>query len=547
MENLSPAPYSTTDTAETLAVDTFSNLVDPDKVKLDIKTRDKYPNIDGYVELVDNFRVPMGKLEVQIKKLPDTFDPNNPKVKIEKSLLAHSKTVTSNPVLYIGVDIHNDSFYWVYIHDKLTNTRGEHLIDFLGESTLIPLDLSNIDNGIVKDDEDDYFSSWEALSQKHKNSTHDYDNLKEQFHELEMHSEPTLGEYADEFEDIHIFLDELNDKLGYFDIIKHRFYFKDTWKLGLAYEFFSDTQLIYTLFPIPYNKNDVQIKKIEDINGLRKFRDIITHHVYDNPIKTNPTEHAKEIIKGNIEKILKNRLLNHCNEFIATELVFAVLDASYGFKDDSCSLEDIKSILERGVVNKYKRYDFQPHSFLEAVSFLESKNKKTINRIYTPKDYERNREEAWIWNSLSFNSAKKNLELIFENLLPVYEDILSCNFSRIELPFFKGASKVIFAYSLKDKYTDLMDHPRLNTFYLKSDETEDFEIKVYDMEQESLIQNIFESIKNDDNVEIGDNLYKVFSYTLSMADFIYEDTPMLNYIYSTLNENFKIFFKSWKK
>jgi hypothetical protein len=64
-------PYSSTDKQETLAIDTFRYLVDHEKVKLDLKERDKYPNIDGNVEIVDENRRPIAKLEVQIKKLPD--------------------------------------------------------------------------------------------------------------------------------------------------------------------------------------------------------------------------------------------------------------------------------------------------------------------------------------------------------------------------------------------------------------------------------------------------------------------------------------------
>ncbi len=68
---IKPAPYSPTDTKETDSVDIFKVLVEHSKVKLDIKERDKIPNIDGYMELVDNGGSPCGKLEAQIKKLPD--------------------------------------------------------------------------------------------------------------------------------------------------------------------------------------------------------------------------------------------------------------------------------------------------------------------------------------------------------------------------------------------------------------------------------------------------------------------------------------------
>ncbi len=392
MVNTAPSPYSNTDTAETRAVTTFSQLVDPSKVKLDVNLRDKYPNTDGYMELVNDSGVPIGKLEVQIKKLPASFNPDEPKIRIKKSLLAYSNTGTANPVLHVGVDIFNNTAYWVYVHDNLTNSGGEQLIDFSYESTLIPLNLDNEDNGIIKIDEVDYYKSWKLISQKHIRSTNDHDKLKEKFNELEMHSEPTLGEYSDEFVYIHVFLDELNEKLGYFDIIKDRFFFTDTWKLGLAYKILPDDGLGYTLYPIPYNKNDVQIKKIslgDDIlDGLREFRSTITGHFGNNPIKNNPKDYAREVIESNFNKIVKDRLIRPCNEFIAKEILFAVLDNSYGLNEDIYEIEDIKTIVsQKEIVNKYIKYEFvNPQSFFEALKFLDSKGVEKINRNYIPFD-----------------------------------------------------------------------------------------------------------------------------------------------------------------
>lgn len=490
LENITPTPYSNTDTSETRAVSTFKHIIDEDKVKEDIKVRDKFPNNDGYVELVNDLRIPIGKLEVQIKKLPDNFDHKNPKIKIERSLWAYSKTGTANPVLHIGVDIHNDTAYWVHIHDELENIRGVALKDCTNATTLIPLNLNDIDNGIIKKGEDTYVNSWKSISKTHIESVNDHDRLKEQFHELELRSEPTLGEYSDEFVYIHIFLDELNQKLGYFDLIKSRFYFKDTWKLGLAYNVFSDNGLRYAIFPIPFNKNDVQIKRLipnEDILiELKQFGSPITHHFGSNPIKDDPGGYAKKIIESKIEKILDKRLLIPCNELIAKEIVFAVFDNSYALNRDTYSIEEIKNIVnETKIVNKQSYEFFSFSTFVDSIKFLESKGLKYINRDYISPDYERNYEEEWNYNSLSYESAKKNLEMIFNNLPTVYNDILSCNFQKIanKLPIFQGASKVIASYSLKDRYKSLEDYPRLFFFYLESDEHEDFEIRLFDQEK----------------------------------------------------------------
>lgn len=75
-----------TDEQETLAIDTFRFQVDHKKVKLDTKERDKYPNIDGYIKLLDKYRIPVAQLEVQIRKLPDGVE------KIPKTSKIYTKT-----------------------------------------------------------------------------------------------------------------------------------------------------------------------------------------------------------------------------------------------------------------------------------------------------------------------------------------------------------------------------------------------------------------------------------------------------------------------
>jgi hypothetical protein len=102
-DRIRPAPYSNTDEQETLAVDIFKGIVDHKQVKLDVKERDKYPNIDGYIEIVDEKRLPIGKLEVQIRKLPE-YHGATPKLQCPTSLFAYSR-ITNNPVLLVGVDV----------------------------------------------------------------------------------------------------------------------------------------------------------------------------------------------------------------------------------------------------------------------------------------------------------------------------------------------------------------------------------------------------------------------------------------------------------
>ncbi len=93
-KRIRPAAYPQTDTPEVAAVATFEFLANHKNLKLDVWKRDKIPNIDGYIEIVDDLGYPVGKLEVQIKKLPD----RELRMQCPLKLFAYSEK-TGNPIL----------------------------------------------------------------------------------------------------------------------------------------------------------------------------------------------------------------------------------------------------------------------------------------------------------------------------------------------------------------------------------------------------------------------------------------------------------------
>ena len=159
-----PAPYSNTDAEETLAIDTFKILVDHKQAKLDIRGRDKYPNIDGYIDIVDEESRPIGKLEAQVKKLPDDYE-SVPKLQIPFSLFRYA-AVTNNPVLLIGVDTRQKKAYWIHVsiyrnlrqaHKTITvNFPGSHVID--GKDT-------------------EYLADWIQIVRRNQNKLLEYDKV----------------------------------------------------------------------------------------------------------------------------------------------------------------------------------------------------------------------------------------------------------------------------------------------------------------------------------------------------------------------------------
>lgn len=603
-----PAPYGNTDAQETLAVDTFKKLVNHAQLKVDVKERDKYPNIDGYVELVNERRVPIGKLEVQIRKLPDDSK-TNPKLQCPISLVSYSETVTCNPVLLIGVDVKQNKAYWIHVTKDLV---GKLLNENTQKTKVVSFPVNNIIDG----KNTKYILEWKSIAETYQRKIQEYGKLKDSYVKLFEKSNPALGVDRRDFQEMHIFLDEINTLLDRkFLTVKKRFY-PTAWKIGLAYYEYGDNVISYSLYPIPFNKNDVQIKEINKTLH-EQLKNGFTKHYVENPIKLRPKEYATEFVESQVSKILENRLLNHKgNEFLAKEFIFAFIDRfseQMGLdKRNSYSISEIEEALfyylpvwvdeaikfmVRVQRNRVKRYTdclyrkpyFDPDMlivqimederktinqlvrerlgrknsipsipignekfplgiFYEFFSFLKSKGVKEIDRVYSPRDYSRlRRTGGWIWNFFSPAAVKRNLEIFFDNLPKVYDDMVSQNFPELveELPLFGDASLTIVVFSVKDKCESFQDSPKIQYFHLSSEKQDGLEIELY-KEGETKVPNI--SHKNlGRSVELNGKRYKLISMSTGILDFIYDDLPMFNFVYTILKENLERYFTNLRK
>lgn len=493
-KNSKPAPYSKTDEQEILAIDTFKRLVDHKQVKLDVKERDKYPNIDGYIELVDENLVPIGKLEVQIRKLPDSSGTNR-KIQCPTSLVAYSEEATCNPVLLIGVNVEQNKAYWVHITKDIIKLKNGNT----QKSKVVSFPASNIIDG----KNTKYIAEWRNITESYKTKMQGYNEIKESYEKLRVHANPVLGVDKKDFQDIHIFLDEINDLLeNKFSIVKKRYY-PTAWKIGLAYYEYEDDSVTYTLYPIPFSKNDVQIKEINKTlhEELKREGLGFTGHFTENPFRRRPKEYAIEIVESKTLEILEHRLLDHKgNEFLAKEYIFAFIDhfsRQLGLDiKDSYSISEIEEAffcylpiwvdeaikfmvkVQRNRVRKYadclyrrpyfdpdtlivqimanerkrigdlvrKRIDqkspipriplgnrkFPLRIFYEFLSFLKSKGIEKVDRVYLPRDYSRlQKTGGLIYNFFSPAAVEKNLEIFFDNLETAYNDMVLQNFPEI--------------------------------------------------------------------------------------------------------------------
>jgi len=317
---IGPAPYSHTDGAENFAVATFLTLLDNEKIKVDIKTRDKFTSIDGYLELVDETFRSIGKLETQVKTLP-IVNIESPKIEIETTFFSYCEE-SCLPVILVGVDTENKKAYWRYIDKNFTSQleirEGQ-------KSKTVHFPKGNI----IDRQNTEYILLWKSIIESHKMKLKGYDELKKLSDILAEKSNPALGLVKNEFQNIHLFLDELNKLLNNEFLIVKKRYYSDAWRIGMAYYKYEGSRVSYTLYPIPLNKNDVQIKEVnEELHRQLEVKGLgFTAHYTENPMEIRPKEYAREIIQSKTMGLLEHRLLEHgCNQFLAMEFIIGFID-----------------------------------------------------------------------------------------------------------------------------------------------------------------------------------------------------------------------------
>src|SRR5205823_3421083 len=85
----------------------------------------------------------------------------------------------------------------------------------------------------------------------------------------------------------------------------------------------------YTLFPIPFDKNDALIKEVDGdlFERLMQEGRGFSYHLVGNPIQDRPADYAKELVKSKMLQLVKMKLLNHSgHELLAGEFVMAFID-----------------------------------------------------------------------------------------------------------------------------------------------------------------------------------------------------------------------------
>ena len=103
-----------------------------------VECHDKYPNIDGYIELVDDKECPVGKLVVQAKTYKSKYK-GKKKAEIPAYFVAYAMRMRNEVCLFFSVDADENKIYWKYISDdyiRLFQKEGDstiHIYEFCND------------------------------------------------------------------------------------------------------------------------------------------------------------------------------------------------------------------------------------------------------------------------------------------------------------------------------------------------------------------------------------------------------------------------------
>lgn len=568
------------------------------KVMPKLDSIDKWPNIDGHIEIQDDKDNFIGRLNVQVKTLPQ-----NHKFKFSCPIKFLS-SCEIDPCLLLIVDNNAEKIYWLYFDSyKIKN------INFKNNKHTKTITFD--ENTFFDKETKSYIQEWEKIIKQNQFRFKNYDKLNKAYSIILKNINKATGQTNKNYINIHLFLDELNSLLNNtFYTIKNIFYPR-TWKVGIATYEYTSENMSYTLYPITIDKNDIQIKEVDKnlYDKIQKEWLGFVGHFTENPIEERPKEYAKDIINSKTMKVIKEKLLNHNgNEFLAKEFIFAFIDEFYiqmgleqkntysiteienafyrylplwlnfshkllisknrnnfndrlktgkiNFFDPNriCEIkEDEIVIIENDIKNALKEKINIPKIpiwneqlnfglFINFLSILKQ-TKQNIERSYNQKDFSRLKKgNSFVWNIFSKQHTNKNLEIFFENLIPTYEDIIKNNFPMLEneLNIFGNSNTILVSWNIKDSYKNHQDCPTYEMYYLKSKNNQNKKtIKVLSETEAKDLKKI--DFKKREIIFRGDT-YEINSKLSSILDFIYEDTPMLNFIYKQLNDKMKEYF-----
>lgn len=565
-----PSPYSITDSAEQDAVNTLKSLLDSRFIKDDIRSRDKYPNIDGSLELVDEDQVPYGKIDVQVRKLKTGAT----KYSCETSLVAYS-SVSTLPVILICVDTVNKIAFWRQLSPLMPEyKKGQRSFTIYFTEAADAIDLSGT-----------YIQKWAEIVK-------DYQERIGKFPALSSEVASKLNLNGVEPQDIKLFqefIDVVNSLLDNDFPAFKELLFPNVWKLGVGIFSTNDHWISYQIYRVPYKEPFPLVCKLEKgwLTSDDANPNAIAESHSSRETLQSPQEAGNDFVLERVKFVAEQKALpiqsrlqacdiltafvddySNCLNLAPGQDIHLVSELDYALNrhlpavcaaiasqlsDDTArfvplNLEGISKYLQERTIET-EGHEESPVFFtlssrrvripqiLDAVRYLLANNIRNVVRPFAKRSFPMQPGASWVWSGYTREDEIRSVVGILESCDDEYSAFVAGN--RLSFPksvYLDIDTAIWFEYEPAAESSKwpgpLIREHRIDNKIRKLPK---WTVTIMH-EKKSMLD--FWKFPNEITIE-GNN-YRVFSTSTYAASFLFQQTPVSNMIYRMLLHDLEV-------
>lgn len=453
-EKQRPAPYPKSDFAEGESILLFESKVDRSHVKCDIKKRDKYPNYDGYIEIVDDQSYPLGKLEVQVK----TLTTGALVYYCELETIAYAQTTTL-PLLLILADNIVKKVYWKHVDrtNGQLSDKGKSFIFRLTDSDLVTA-------------ENNYLGHWLNIVHDFQKKISRYDAVQKLI-DLNKISLPPLTLDAETISYFQSFIDHINYSIFTRFECLYRHTYPGLWKLGVAVQNV-DKGMSYSLFGIKRGTSELLVKEIDRKAQIDLFSAGFFFMHFSREKEKDPIRLADQFVFGQLKSLIESKEFDLNQLDLASEYAFGIFRRNYfmfGLKESNTfsvdeGLDGLLNYFPLWVSVSIAKFGYPTHlRFVDPVLLASYGSDSVQEKIdaMSPEDRKRNTRL-----DIYYHSKSLNLYLLYTCLLHLKAHDVSNIGPSLAVPDYslvEGRG----AFYISEPYSIETISEMINTFYKK--------------------------------------------------------------------------------
>jgi hypothetical protein len=598
---MNPAAYPSKNTEELEALQTFERLLVVRFEKSDLKKLDTRPNTDGTIEIVDEEQLPLGKIEVQVRKIPDGETSYQCPIK----LIAYSERI-SLPFILVCVDVGNNKAYFRHLHRSMMPELKPNQQSFVVKFDPKVHSISS---------ETQYRLQWLEIIQEYNTRISDYARLRQienQLNPLHISKEDRI--YFQEY------IDHLNHLLDFdFPVVKEQF-FKDIWKLGVGVSSADQNDVIFQIYKIHPGDPFILVSGMPNHftnSAAAQNRNIYQYNSRARSVLKSSKQEAESFVFDRLKEIIRAKKLSVCGKRLATEYLFWFVDhlgssigieeadrlnvneLNYGIsvylpawaslavprflgelirlnKNDVQAIapvlaappfehiantipadmlarlppelhprhqptkNEVLDLIRSGGNLRPVRVCFHeasPQSLIEAVDFLLSTNQEWIERPYKP----RTSDPDMIWSGYDVEALRHNMRTILVDSLDEYRMFVERNQIPLKNSFYlHQPTAIIYVANLTEwaNAIGFANSPYLKRYIVKNEDNKIPKVTLIDTSEAQIDFNVEKQILKLRGVE-----REIIDGGDSSPDGLFDKRPILTRFYSMLQNDLESEFK----